>query len=122
MVFYFVSRYEEYLKSDLDEHQRFKAENSIAYNYNCLHIPFLNIAIQQFGDKLKIHYPEIVFQKRAFNYVSTIDIDNAFAFAHKGFKRNMGGLIKDIFSLSMNQVFQRIVSNLNEEKDPSLRR
>ena len=118
MTFYFASRYEEYLNSDLDEHQRFKAESSIAYQYNCLRIPFLNSAIQQFGEKLNHYYPSLKFHQREFNFVSTIDIDNAFAFAHKGLKRNIGGLLKDVFSLKLNQVTQRIVSNLNEEKDP----
>ncbi len=118
MVFYFATRYEEYLKSDLDEHQRFKAENSISFKYNCLQIPFLNNAIQQFGDKLKNQFSSLKFHQRAFNFVSTIDIDNAFAFANKGLKRNIGGLVKDVFSLKINQVAQRIVSNLNEEKDP----
>lgn len=118
MVFYFATRYEEYLKSDLDEHHRFQAERSLAFQNNCLQIPFLNVAIQQFGDKLKKQFPSLKFHQRAFNFVSTIDIDNAFAFANKGFKRNLGGLAKDIISLKINQVTQRIMSNLNEEKDP----
>lgn len=118
MVFYFATRYEEYLSLELDEHQRFKAENSISFKYNSLHIPFLNNAIQQFGDKLKNQFSSLKFHQRAFNFVSTIDVDNAFAFANKGLKRNIGGLVKDVFSLKINQVVHRIVSNLNEEKDP----
>jgi len=118
MVFYFASRYEEYLKSDLDEHQRFQAEKSFAFQNNCLQIPFLNIAIQQFGDKLKKQFPSCKIHKRDFNFISTIDIDNAFAFVNKGLKRNIGGLVKDVFYLKINQVGQRIISNLNEEKDP----
>lgn len=118
MAFYFATRYEEYLKSELDEHQRFQAEKSLAFENNCLQIPFLNIAIQQFGEKIKKHFSSLKFHQRTFNYLSTIDIDNAFAFANKGLKRNIGGLVKDIFSLKINQVAQRLVSNLNEEKDP----
>lgn len=118
MVFYFATRYEEYLKSDLDEHQRFQAEKSLAFQNNCLQIPFLNVAIQQFGDKLKKQFPSLRFHQRAFNFVSTIDIDNAFAFAHKGLKRNLGGLAKDVFNLRLSQVAQRMMSHLNEEKDP----
>jgi len=118
MVFYFSTRYEEYLKTDLDEHKRFCAENSIAFKYNCLQIPFLNIAIQQFGQKLQKEYASLKLNQRVFNFISTIDIDNAFAYANKGFQRNIGGLLKDIFSLKINRVAQRIDSNLNEEKDP----
>lgn len=118
MVFYFATRYEEYLKSDLDEHQRFQAEKSLAFQNNCLQIPFLNVAILQFGDKLKQHFPFLKFNKPTFNFVSTIDIDNAFAYAHKGLKRNLGGLAKDVFNLRLSQVAQRIMSNLDEKKDP----
>jgi hypothetical protein len=118
MVFYFATRYEEYLKSDLDEHQRFQAETSFVFQNNCLQIPFLNIAIQQFVEKLKKQFPALIFHQRAFNYLSTIDIDNAFAFANKGFKRNIGGGVKDILSLNFNQVVRRITSNLDEDKDP----
>ena len=118
MVFYFATRYEEYLKSDLDEHQRFKAETSLAFQNNCLQIPFLNIAIHQLGDKLKQQFPTLKFNKRFFNYLSTIDIDNAFAYAHKGLKRNLGGLAKDVFNLRLSQVAQRMMSNLNHKKDP----
>ncbi len=118
MVFYFATRYEEYLKTDLDEHQRFQAENSIAFQYNCLHIPFLNIAIQEFGEKLKHQFPSIKFHKRQLNYVSTIDIDNAFAYAHKGLKRNLGGAIKDVLSFKINNLLKRVESNFNDTKDP----
>jgi hypothetical protein len=118
MVFYFASRYEEYLDSEKDAHQRFQAESSIAFKYNCLHIPFLNNAIQDFSEKLKREFPFVIFNKRSFNFLSTIDIDNAFAYANKGFKRNLGGLAKDVLSLKLSQVSSRLNSNLNNENDP----
>ena len=118
MVFYFASRYEEYLKSDLDEHHRFQAEKSIAFQSNCLQIPFLNILIQQFGEKLKKQFSSLKFHQREFNFLSTIDIDNAFAYANKGLKRNVGGFLKDAFTLKTNQLAKRIISNLNDVKDP----
>jgi len=118
MVFYFATRYEEYMISELDYHERFKAENSLAYNYGCLQIPFLNTAIAEFGNKLTKIYPALNFSQRKYNFLSTIDIDNAFAFAHKGLKRNIGGLFKDVFAFKISQVFRRIQSNINDEKDP----
>ncbi len=118
MVFYFTSRYEEYLPTDLDEHQRFQAEKSLAFQYHCLQIPFLNIAIQQFADKLKEQFKELKFYPNHFRYLSTIDIDNAFAYAHKGIKRNIGGLVKDGILFKYHRIMQRIVSNVNDNKDP----
>jgi hypothetical protein len=118
MVFYFSTRCEEYLPSEKDEHQRFTAENSLAYQYGCLQTPFLNQAIQQFGDKLRQKFPDLVLGQRTFNFLSTIDVDNAFAYAHKGGKRNLGGLIKDLLSLKLTRVIKRMFSNVNESKDP----
>ncbi len=118
MVFYFASRFEEYMPSKLDEHQRFQAEKSIAFQFNFLNIPFLNIAINEFGEKLKHEFPEIQYKQRAFNFLSTIDIDNAFAYAHKGLKRNIGGLLKDVYYLKFRYLIKRIQSNLNDINDP----
>ena len=118
MVFYFATRYEEYLNSEKDNHQRFQAEKSIAYKNNCLHIPFLNVAIDEFFVKLKNKFPEIVSNKRVFNFSSTIDIDNAFAYAHKGIKRNLGGLVKDVLSFKIGQITQRLKSNSDDKNDP----
>ena len=118
MVFYFATRYEEYLNSEKDNHQRFQAEKSIAYKYNCLHIPFLNVAIEEFSIKLKNIFPEIVSNKRAFNFSSTIDIDNAFAYAHKGVNRNLGGFVKDILTFKFGQISKRLKSNSNDKNDP----
>ncbi|HTF82871.1 MAG TPA: hypothetical protein VL947_14140, partial [Cytophagales bacterium] len=42
-VFYLVARYEEYLPSVLDNHKRYKPENSIAYQRNFLKQPIANL-------------------------------------------------------------------------------
>ena len=118
MVFYFVSRYEEYLDSQKDNHQRFKAENSLSFQYQCLSKPFLNHAIFDFSEKLKSVFPELIFEKRTFNFVSTIDIDNAFAYSHKGLRRNVGGFFKDLANLKCKHIFRRIISNINDLRDP----
>lgn len=117
-VFYFATRYEEYGNHDVDKHHRFKAENSLAYRYQCLTKPFLNYLIADFAHKITQQYEHLVIKPRAFNYLSTIDIDNAYAYAHKGFIRNMGGLLKDASLFKMKRVYQRVVSNFNPALDP----
>ena len=42
-TFYLLSRYEEYLPFVKDEHQRFQAENSLAYKNDFLQKPVINI-------------------------------------------------------------------------------
>ncbi|MES2515188.1 MAG: polysaccharide deacetylase family protein [Bacteroidota bacterium] len=118
MTFYFATRYEEYQVSEKDNHQRFQAEKSISFKYKCLHIPFLNKAIHEFALKLKQEFPSLNTVKRTFNFISTIDIDNAFAYAHKGLTRNLGGLAKDVLSLKFAKALLRIKSNVNDQSDP----
>lgn len=117
-VFYFATRYEEYQIKEVDEHNRFLAENSLLHKFNCLHIPFLNYAIFNFAEKLKTIFPQFIYTKQKINFLSTIDIDNAFAFAHKGIFRNAGGLVKDLFTFNLSQITQRINSLSNDNKDP----
>ena len=117
-VFYFATRYEEYIEHETDKHSRFKAEQSLAFKHGLLQIPFLNVLIQDFATKLTHQFPQLAFKKRTFNFLSTIDIDNAFAYAHKGLKRNIGGLLKDSSSFKFNAVAKRITSNLNSAYDP----
>lgn len=117
-VFYFATRYEEYVSSELDQHKRFKAENSLAYKHHFLQKPFLHYLIEDFGKKLQQRFPQLQSKKRAFNFLSTIDIDNAFAYAGKGFKRNIGGAVKDVLKLKTKDIATRFKSNFNSEKDP----
>lgn len=117
-VFYFVTRYEEYDSEVMDKHQRFKAEESLAFKYQVLKLPFLHYLIEDFAIKLQRQYPALIFKKRHFKFLSTIDIDNAFAYAGKGIFRNVAGLIKDLSSLRLFEVKLRLASNLDPKQDP----
>lgn len=117
-IFYFATRYEEYSALQLDTHKRFKAENSLAFKHQFLSKPFLNYLIGDLGQKLKTNFPTLEFKPRTFNFLSTIDIDNAFAYAHKGLKRNVAGFVKDVFTLQFTNTFSRIASNIQDQKDP----
>lgn len=117
-VFYFASRYEEYLSYESDKHQRFQAEQSLAFKNAMLDKPFLNYLITDFAQKLKQDFPILEFPEKAFKYVSTIDIDNAYAYANKGFARNAGGMAKDLASFKWKEAGRRMQSNLNESRDP----
>ncbi len=117
-VFYFATRYEEYLPYEADKHQRFQAEQSMAFKNGILNEPFINGLIEDFAHQLKKSFESLEFPRRNFNYLSTIDIDNAFAYAHKGLKRNTGGLVKDLLSLKLSNAGKRIESAINETKDP----
>ena len=117
-TFYLVSRYEEYLPHRKDHHQRFDYKDSLAYQNNFLHVPIVNKWADFFCKKIKDHYPDINVPIRRFHFVSTIDIDAAYAVVNKGLLRNMGRFVKDLVDRDYNSVYKRAMVMLKKEKDP----
>jgi hypothetical protein len=105
--FYLASRYEEYLPFSVDSHGRFSHESSIAFKAGFLQKPIINIWAEKFRKILFANYPELVFKKQNFNFISTIDIDNAFAYKEKGFIRTSGGYILSLLKGKTKDFKQR---------------
>ena len=84
--FYLLSRYEEYLPHKKDEHLRFKAENSLAFQNQFLEIPLVDIWVNLLDEIIKKQYPQLKDNEfrtsGKFKVINTIDID--FAFRYKG--------------------------------------
>lgn len=116
--FYLISRYEEYLPHVQDVYERFTAEQSLAYKYRFIEKPLVDIWAFQLRDKLKEKFPDYDYKSRNYNFLSTIDVDNAYAYKYKSLVRSMGGFIKDFFSLKLKNVWDRFVIITNIRKDP----
>jgi hypothetical protein len=116
--FYLISRYEEYLPHVKDIHGRYTAPGSLAYNHGFLEKPVVDIWAYKLLAKIKEKFPDYKYQDRAYEYISTIDIDNAFAYKHKSFLRTFGGFVTDIFKLRLLDVWYRFTVLLNITKDP----
>lgn len=116
--FYLVSRYEEYIESEKDKYKRFPTEKSILYKYGLLEKPVVNIWARMLADKLNEKFPELKFPKPKFDFISTIDIDNAWAYSNKGFWRGMGALVKSVSKGEISEAIKRIRVWQEKEKDP----
>ena len=116
--FYLITRYEEYLPHVKDSHGRFTAEQSLAFKYKFLEKPVIDIWSYKFLSLLKERFPDYTYKTRKYNYISTIDIDNAYAYKHKSFIRGFGGFFMDIFRFKLRDVWNRTAVNLNLKKDP----
>jgi hypothetical protein len=114
--FYLISRYEEYFPHQKDNHGRFLAKESLAYQNNFLETPLVNIWINKIVSTIEKTHPEFNFPTRDFQYVSTIDIDNAFAYQHKGFIRTLGALGKAL--VKGDNFSNRIKVLFGNSKDP----
>ena len=103
--FYLISRYEEYLPHQRDEHDRYLALNSLAYKNNFLHIPVIDIWIEQFKNLLVNKYPGYQFSKKEYKFLSTIDVDVAYyAFYTKGLLRGILSILKNVFTLNLKEL------------------
>ncbi|MBL7882726.1 MAG: polysaccharide deacetylase family protein [Bacteroidia bacterium] len=116
--FFLVTRYEEYLPHIRDEHDRFDAKDSLAFNNGFLQKPVINQWANQIKEIIKNKYPELAFSKRKYKFISTIDIDNAYAFREKGFTRSIGGYLKSFSKFDFIEIKQRTKVLLGFEKDP----
>ena len=117
--FYLITRYEEYLPHLRDTHDRFDAKESLAYQNGFLEKPLVDIWAYKLRAILKEHFPDLNFPDRDYQFMSTIDVDNAFAYKHKGFIRRVGGLVKDIYKLDIIRVVDRFLVGFNVKKDPN---
>ena len=116
--FYLISRYEEYLPHVKDIHGRYTATQSLAFKYRFLEKPVVDIWAFKLLKILQEKFPNYTFKKRAYKFISTIDVDNAFAYKHKSFIRSVGGFFKDLIHLKLVEVWSRLIVLLNFKNDP----
>ncbi len=117
-TFFMVTRYEEYLPYIRDRFGRYEAPESIASKQQFLRKPVVNIWAYQIRDILVQHFPELEFGKRHYRFISTIDIDSAYAYKYKGVVRTLGALAKDFFKFNFGSITQRLMVLARLRKDP----
>lgn len=116
--FYLVTRHEENTENNFGKLGRYPAAKSILSKYKLLKKPVVNIWANLLAEKLKEQYTDLQFPKRKFEFLSTIDIDNAWAYRHKGFFRSTGALLKNIVKGNFTEFSERFKVFLGSAKDP----
>lgn len=117
-AFYLVTRYEEYIATDKDRFGRFNAEQSILYKNQLLKKPVVNLWAEMLACEISKVYPQFVWPERKFSFLSTIDVDNAWAYQHKGFGRTLAALAKALFSGNFSGLTERIMVLTHLKNDP----
>ncbi|MDY0197096.1 MAG: polysaccharide deacetylase family protein [Tenuifilaceae bacterium] len=116
--FYLIARYEEYLPFNADQHGRFPSEESLAVKNNFLHLPLVDLWVNEFTKILDKSFPGLRIFKRKFKYIPTIDIDNAFAYKHKGLLRNKLGMAKSLVHFKFADAYRRWQVCFRLKSDP----
>ena len=71
--FYLLSRYEEYLTHRKDMYGRYAHENSLAFRENFLHIPLINIWLEEFKKSLQAKFSNLKLRTSNFSFLPTYD-------------------------------------------------
>jgi hypothetical protein len=116
--FYLLSRYEEYLPHIRDVYDRFDVKESLAFKNNFIGSPVVDTWAFAVRDIIRARFPESAFPPRTYKYISTIDIDNAYAYREKGFVRTLGGYARALKDLDITDLKERTKVFFGRMQDP----
>ena len=116
--FFFVSRYEEYWKFKGDAMGRFSAQISTAFKLGILDMPIVDVWRKLFQNVVRSKFSSVQFTERKFGFTSTIDVDSAYAYLHKGTYRTLGGFAMDISRGDFKNALTRAKTLSGQLKDP----
>ncbi len=117
-AFYLVTRYEEYLPGPRDQHGRYCAVDSLAYRLGFLEKPVVNQWAIALRNKLTGKFPQLQFKASSYRFISTIDVDQAYAYKGKEVKRVLGRWMKSILEIQLRVAWNIILVRLFNKKDP----
>jgi hypothetical protein len=115
--FYFLSRYEEYLPFEADEHQRFPAGLSLQHRLDLLKFPVIDGWALILKNILLKRFPALVFGKRKFTFIPTIDVDRAFYFRSHGLLKNTARFLQAAVKLNAEKIASILRTGLGQN-DP----
>lgn len=116
--FFLVSRYEEYLPFAVDAHGRFPSSASYAGKQSFLHLPVINMWVQKLAEKLSEKFPDIDIKPQSFDFLSTIDIDYAWAFLNKSSLRSMMSILKSLLKANIREFRLKVNVLQGKTHDP----
>lgn len=111
--FYLITRYEEWLPHENDAFGRYRHEQSLAYQFGFLDQPLVNSWMEKWVVQNKLPY-----NKPAFSFRPSYDIDIAYSYNHHFVIRNMGGYFKDLLNANFSGIAERIQVLAGLRKDP----
>ena len=108
VIFYLLSRYEEYLDHEKDQHGRFTSEQSMQSELGVLREPVCDYIVMKLWRKLGLDYQSV---KDRFECVPSFDIDIAWAYKNRPLWRKLG-------AFKNGRIFERLGVLLGLKKDP----
>ena len=94
--FYLLSRYEEYLPFEADQHGRFSAAQSLAKREGFLQMAVVQHWLNALLKVLQQKYPDFAPSPLPYSFAPTYDVDMPWAFCYRPWWKQWGGSLKDL--------------------------
>ncbi|OPL10017.1 MAG: hypothetical protein AVO34_12600 [Firmicutes bacterium ML8_F2] len=122
-AFFMLTRYEEIVKPDRDEHDRFPAQASLAYQEGFLERPIVDEYVEVLWAVMKRLWPRIERRRRSFRIFPTHDVDSPFDPCVRSIRslvRSMGGDVvkRRSTKLAADRMLQYVNFKRGSGKDP----
>ena len=91
----------------LEELMLMQSENTYSY------ADYLLWTFQERVELIKGKFPKYNYTNRKFKLISTIDVDIAFSYKHKGAVRTFGGFVNDFLHFRFGNIWDRLLTLFN---------
>jgi len=118
LTFYVITRYEEYLSEKTDKHDRFNDSENILFRYDLHQKPIVDQMAYLIAEKISSQFPEFKIRNRKFKFLTTIDVDKAWAFKNKKTIVSFGAIVKSILHARISELKERLIVFLGFRSDP----
>lgn len=116
-IFFQLTRYEEYIPTELDSYGRFNSANALHVKANSAISPMVDLQIQAFFKSIAKQQPDFQFSCPIGDSMATMDIDIAYDYLGRGLMRTAGAFVRNIFR--PKGLLERIAVLLRLKKDPA---
>ncbi|MFC5285093.1 polysaccharide deacetylase family protein [Pedobacter alpinus] len=107
-TFYFLSRYEEYLSTEKDEHLRFAGKSSLAYKNGFIKRPLVDEWAYEIAEIIKQKYKDFEIKHRQFKFIPTLDIDRPYYYRTDSFLKKTAKIILSGFKNDPYDVYEMV--------------
>jgi hypothetical protein len=116
--FFMVTRYEEYSSSKKDKYGRFLFSNSFAKLHGFERQPVVNLWTALLVKELQAIWPALEVKPSPYRFVSTIDVDHAYAYKYRTILRTLGGIGRSLGKAEFGRIGQRMMVLAGLREDP----
>jgi hypothetical protein len=116
-IFWMVARMEEYAPHEVDRHGRFDPRDCTSWKMGWITRPVAERWAIALGQALE-QSSSFTWKLAQYKFVTTIDVDSAYAYRHKGLMRSLGGFVKDVMGRDWANAVSRARTLIGLEEDP----